>query len=98
MVIADDEGKSIWIGQHIMDVVNSMGAEAVPRLIPGGKLTGNESPASVAVAMKSVTLSFRFLEEREFLIRTPGKNVKHPHPKGAALYSPHRGAKVQCLE
>jgi len=62
LVIADNEGKSIWIGQHIMDVANSMGAEVVLTIMNEVKIAGTEPPTAVAVAMKSVDAIFQVYE------------------------------------
>lgn len=62
LVIADNEGSSIWVGQLFMNAANSMGAEAVLTVIPPPEereLGGEEPPASVAAAMKSVNAIFR---------------------------------------
>lgn len=54
LVIADNEGGPMWLGQLVMNVVSSMGAEAVLTIIRPREFSGEEPPASVATAMKSV--------------------------------------------
>jgi len=63
LVIADDDGNSTWLGQAIVNVINSMDAEAVQIVVPRrrhGKGEGaGEPPPVVAAAMKSVDVVFR---------------------------------------
>lgn len=71
LIIADNEGGPIWIGQLIMNVVNSMGAEAVLTVITPQEISGQEAlkiapqepPASVAAAMKLVNAIFRITDK-----------------------------------
>jgi len=62
LVIADNEGKSIWVAQHIMDVAGLMGAEAVLIIMNEVKIAGTEPPIAVAAAMKSVDAIFQVYE------------------------------------
>lgn len=64
LVIADDEGGAMWVGQLIMNVVNSMGAEAVLSVISTRERIGpREPPPSVAAAMKSANTIFRVTDK-----------------------------------
>ncbi|MEK7353776.1 MAG: aminopeptidase [Chloroflexota bacterium] len=63
LVIADSDGASMWMGHLVMNVVNSMGAEAVLTVITSPENTGaREPPASVAAAMKSVNSIIRITD------------------------------------
>ncbi|MFC2003102.1 aminopeptidase [Chloroflexota bacterium] len=62
LVVADNDGGSMWIGQLVVNVVTEMGAEAVLAVINPRDIRGQEPPASVAVAMKSVNAIFRITE------------------------------------
>ncbi|UCG64801.1 MAG: hypothetical protein JSW12_19655 [Deltaproteobacteria bacterium] len=59
LIIADNEGEPLWLGQIVMNVVNSMGAEPVLIVINPPEFSGQEPPESVAVAMKSADAIFR---------------------------------------
>jgi len=54
LVIAYNEGRSMWVGYILMDVVNSMGGEATLTIMAQREIAGHEPPPSVAAAMKNV--------------------------------------------
>jgi leucyl aminopeptidase (aminopeptidase T) len=54
LVIVNDEGGSMWLGQLFMSVIESMGAETVLNIMPQRESASLEPPASVAAAMKKV--------------------------------------------
>jgi len=54
LVLVDDEAWPMRMGQVIMDVASSVGAEAVLAVMKPRQVHGHEPPKSVAVAMKSV--------------------------------------------
>ncbi len=56
LVVADNDGKSMWIGTILMNVANSMGANAVLTVKTPEWSYGHEPPAAVAAAMKSVNV------------------------------------------
>lgn len=58
LVIAENDSDSVFKGQAFLDVINSMGAEAVLTVIAAAETTGKEPPALVASAMKSVNVIF----------------------------------------
>jgi len=63
LVIAENDSESVFKGQAFMDVINSMGAEAVLTVIPAQQTTGHEPPALVAAAMKNVNAIFCIAEK-----------------------------------
>ena len=52
LVIADNDGKSMWVGQLVMNVVNSMSAEAVLAIKKPEWNYEKDPPAPIAAAMK----------------------------------------------
>ncbi len=54
LVIAYNEGRSMWLGQLFMSVIESMTAETVLTIMTQREIAGHEPPASVAAAMKNV--------------------------------------------
>lgn len=86
LVIADSDGASMWMGQLVMNVVNSMGAEAVLTIITPPEITGDEPPPSVAAAMKSVNTIFR-ITDNVGLVHTTAR--KEATAAGARFYSIH---------
>ena len=69
LVIVDNEGGPMWIGQLFTDIITSMGAEAVLTAIPPSEFDGQEPPASVAAAMKCVNAIFR-ISDRNSMVHT----------------------------
>ena len=63
LVIADSEGRSMWVCQAIVNMANSMGAEAVMSVVAREQLAqgegAGEPPAAIATAIKSVNAVFR---------------------------------------
>ncbi|MBI4330768.1 MAG: hypothetical protein HY673_05775 [Chloroflexi bacterium] len=52
VIVADNEPEPVWVGQMVVDVVNSMGAEPVLAIM-NKPVRGQEPPAAIAAAMKS---------------------------------------------
>ncbi len=84
LVIADNEGMSISIGQILMHVANSMGAEAVLTLISPLKFMGQEPPAPVATAMKNVEVIFCVTDKVATVAHTTAR--KEATANGARYY------------
>jgi leucyl aminopeptidase (aminopeptidase T) len=72
LIIADNEGRSMWLGNLVMNVVNSMGAEAVLTIINPPEMRGAEPPASVSAAMKNVDVSIR-VSDKAALVHTTAR-------------------------
>ena len=69
LVLADNEGGPIWIGQIVMNLVNSMGAEAVLIIKNPEWNYENEPPAPVAAAMKAVN-AFICISDKATVVHT----------------------------
>ncbi|MBI2831926.1 MAG: aminopeptidase [Chloroflexi bacterium] len=63
LVIAADDGKSMWIGYILMNTIKAIGAEAVLTVIPPQWNYEEEPPAPVAAAMKSVDIFFHVTDK-----------------------------------
>lgn len=79
LVIADDEGRSTWIGQGITNVVTLMGAEPVLVIVNPSlgrwEEGASEPPPSVAAAMKGVDVIFRVSEKSNYAHSTARKEA-----------------------
>lgn len=75
LVIADNEGKSMWLGQLVMNVASSMGAEATLTIINPPEMRAQEPPASVAAAMKSVDSIIRVSDKASLVHTTARKEA-----------------------
>ena len=64
LVLVDNEGRSIWIGQIVMDIMTSMGIDVVLSIINPPELEeAGEPPGAIAVAMKKVDAVLRIAEK-----------------------------------
>ncbi|MFC1981654.1 aminopeptidase [Chloroflexota bacterium] len=63
LVIAADDGKSMWIGYILMNAIKSMGAEAVLTIMASQWNYEEEPPAPVVAAMKSVDVFFHVTDK-----------------------------------
>lgn len=54
LVIADDEAFTTQMGRIVMDVANSVGAEAVLAVVKPREIAGHEPPQAIAMAMRTV--------------------------------------------
>lgn len=54
LILADHECGPVWLGQLAMHVISQMGAEAVLSIIAPREIAGQEPPAAMAAAWKSV--------------------------------------------
>jgi len=88
LVIADNDGRSTWVCQAIVNVVNSMGAEAVLNVVNRKRLGSGEGagepPAPVAAAMKGVDVIFRVSEKNNWVHSNARKEAT---AAGARYYS-----------
>jgi leucyl aminopeptidase (aminopeptidase T) len=75
LVIADNEGHSTWLGQLVMNVAASMGAEAVLMIIDPPEMRGSEPPAPVSAAMKSANVSIRVTDKAALVHSTARKEA-----------------------
>jgi leucyl aminopeptidase (aminopeptidase T) len=75
LVLADNEGQSTWLGQIVMNVANSMQAEAVLAIINPPEQRGAEPPASIAAAMKSVDVTIRVSNKASLVHSTARKEA-----------------------
>ena len=57
LVVTDDEPCPMQMGNAVMDVANSIGAEAVLAIMRPKEIPGYEPPHAIAVAMKSVNVA-----------------------------------------
>jgi 2,5-dihydroxypyridine 5,6-dioxygenase len=64
LVIADNEGRSVWLGQIALEIMTSMGVEAVLSIINPPELEiSEEPPKALAAAMKNVDAVLRIAEK-----------------------------------
>ncbi|MFC1929952.1 aminopeptidase [Chloroflexota bacterium] len=84
LVIADNEGGPMWTGQLVMNLVNSMGAEAVMAVITTPKISGEEPPPPIAAAMKSVD-AILYVSDNGSLVHTNAR--KEATAVGVRYYS-----------
>ena len=67
LIYSDDDGNSVWMGQILMNVVNSMGAKAILTVMNPEHLGGGpgawEPPEAVAAAMRKVDAIFRVTDK-----------------------------------
>jgi leucyl aminopeptidase (aminopeptidase T) len=75
LILSDDDGGSIWLGQLTMDVIHSMGAEAVLVAINPDDIVGEEPPPQVAAAMKVVGAIFRISDKADLVHSTARKEA-----------------------
>ncbi|MFH1651128.1 MAG: hypothetical protein ABID87_03350 [Chloroflexota bacterium] len=75
LVISDNEGRSMWLGQLVMEVADSMGAEAVLTVINPPEQKGQEPPASVAAAMKHADAIIRVTDKAALAHTTARKEA-----------------------
>lgn len=75
LVIADNEGKSMWLGQLVMNVANSMGAEATLIILNPPEMRAQEPPASVAAAMKGADSIIRVSDKAPLVHTTARKEA-----------------------
>ena len=75
LVIADNEGRSTWLGQLVMNVATSMSAEAVLMIIDPPEMKGAEPPAPVAAAMKKADSIIRVTDKAAFAHTTARKEA-----------------------
>lgn len=59
LIIADNDGRSMWLGQKTMDIVDSLGAKTSMIVINPPEMRGAEPPATAAAAMKCVDTCIR---------------------------------------
>ena len=68
LVIADNEGRSIWLGQLAMDIITQMGVETVLSIVNPPELeTSGEPPRAIAEAMKNVNAILRIAEKNPYV-------------------------------
>ncbi len=84
LVITDNEGGPMWIGQLAMDIISSMGAEVVLTIITPREIGNPEPPASVAAAMKSVD-AILFISDKQNLAHTNAR--KEASAAGVRYYT-----------
>ncbi len=59
LIIADNDGRSMWLGQKTMEIVDSLGAEPSMIIINPPEMRGAEPPVTAAAAMKCVNTCIR---------------------------------------
>lgn len=84
LIVADSECEPMWIGQIAMEVVNSMGAEAVLAVMAPREIAGHEPPAPIATAWKSVNAVLQ-ISNRQGLAHTNAR--KEATAAGIRYYS-----------
>jgi leucyl aminopeptidase (aminopeptidase T) len=73
LVIADNEGKSMWLGQLVMNIADSMGAsEATLIILNPPEMRAQEPPAAVAAAMKCADSIVR-VSDKAALVHTTAR-------------------------
>lgn len=72
LVIADNDGKSMWLGYLALGTARAMGAEAVLTVIDPPEQRGAEPPAAVAAAMKTVNVCVR-ISDKAALVHTTAR-------------------------
>ncbi|MFC2059603.1 aminopeptidase [Chloroflexota bacterium] len=95
LVLADDDGRSMWIGQLVMNVISSMGSEAVLVIITPREIAEQEPPASVAAAMRSVDAVVR-VSEKKALVHSDAR--KEATAAGVRYYSIMGGIPIEDLK
>ncbi len=73
LIIADNEGRSMWIGELTMNVVSKKGNEAVLVIINPPQYKSQEPPKCVAEAMKNVEAVIRVTDEKAPLVHTSAR-------------------------
>ncbi len=85
LVIADNEGRSMWLGQLVMNVATKMGGEAVLTVINPPEMHGGlEPPDVVAAAMKNANVSIRVSNKASLVHSTARKEAS----AAGARYNP----------
>lgn len=87
LVIADNEGGPMWLGQIITAAVQSMGAKVISVIIPPRNLEQREPPAPVAAAMKAADAIF-CISDRQDLVHTNAR--KEATAAGVKYYILHQ--------
>ncbi len=75
LVIAYDEPRSMRVGEMIMSIAGSMGAEAVLTVMTSREIAGHEPPASIAAAMKNVDAIIQVCEKASVAHTTARKEA-----------------------
>ena len=84
LVIVDNDGGAIWLGQLFINVLGSMESEAVMIVFNPLEMASQEPPASVAAAMKNANVIFRILNKKCPLVHTTAR--KEATSTGARFY------------
>ena len=74
LIIADNEGRSMWIGQLTMNLVSQKGNEAVLSIINPPQYKSQEPPQSVAAAMVNVDTIIRVTDDQAPLVHTSARH------------------------
>ncbi len=75
LVIADNEGGSMWLGEIVMNVAGSMGGNAMLMVIDPPEMRGAEPPPAVSAAMKKVNVSIRVTDKAALVHSTARKEA-----------------------
>ena len=72
LVIADNDGESLWLGYLALSTAKVLGGEAVLTVMDSPEHRGAEPPAAVATAMKAVNVCIR-LSNKTSLVHTTAR-------------------------
>lgn len=84
LVIVDNDGGAIWLGQLLINVLGAMEAEPVMLVFNPLEMASQEPPVSVAAAMKNASVIFRILNKKSPLVHTTAR--KEATATGARFY------------
>jgi leucyl aminopeptidase (aminopeptidase T) len=104
LIVADNDGRSIWIGQMAMDIMTSKGVEVVLSIINPPELEiSEEPPKAIAEAMKSVNAVLR-VAERNPHVHTDARRdataagVRYYVMKEISLEDLKRGVSIEDIQ
>ncbi len=86
LVVAYNEGRSMWEGEILMSVAASMGAETVLTILTPREIAGHEPPASVAAAMRHVDWVIQICEKASIVHTTARKEASAAGTKFAVMF------------
>lgn len=86
LVIADNYARAILVGQIIMDLAASLGAEATLVVMEARRHSGHEPPKSIAKAMKEVDVIFQVVEKFDIVHTTARKEATEVGVKYFSTY------------
>jgi 2,5-dihydroxypyridine 5,6-dioxygenase len=95
LVITEDDGGSVWLGELFLNVLNSIGAVPIHAIVVPADIAHTELPAAVAAAMKNVNVFLAIEDKIEIGHTTAQKEARN---SGVRCYMLNRNIPLDDLK